>query len=90
LTTDRGERLILCQHGNRQIARLEADGRFTARGLEHSSGTPLQFAQRPVLASNGNLYFTNPPYGLDGMNNSPLKELMFNGVYLQRPSARSC
>ncbi|MES2571424.1 MAG: SMP-30/gluconolactonase/LRE family protein, partial [Verrucomicrobiota bacterium] len=34
-----------------------------------------------VLTRNGDIYFTDPPYGLDKGNNSPLKELPFNGVY---------
>jgi gluconolactonase len=85
LTTDRGERLLLCQHGNRQIARLEADGRFTPLA-EHYQGRRFNSPNDLCLASNGNIYFTDPPYGLEGLNNSPLKELMFNGVYLRCPS----
>jgi gluconolactonase len=34
-----------------------------------------------VIKSNGDIYFTDPPYGLRGTNESPLKELDFNGVY---------
>ncbi len=30
--------------------------------------------------SNGDLYFTDPPYGLEGNNDDPAKELKFNGV----------
>ncbi|MCW5556919.1 MAG: SMP-30/gluconolactonase/LRE family protein [Verrucomicrobiae bacterium] len=43
---------------------------------------------RPMTSSsrNGSLYFTDPPYGLPGLNGSALKELMFNGVYLRRSS----
>lgn len=85
LTSDRGERLILCQHGNRQIARLESDGRFTPLA-EHYQGRRFNSPNDLCLASNGNIYFTDPPYGLEGLNKSPLKELMFNGVYLRRPS----
>jgi gluconolactonase len=85
LTSDRGERLILCQHGNRQIARLESDGRFTPLA-EHYQGRRFNSPNDLCLSSNGNIYFTDPPYGLEGLNKSPLKELMFNGVYLRRPS----
>ena len=85
LTSDRGERLLLCQHGNRQIARLEADGSFTPLA-EHYQGRRFNSPNDLCLASNGNIYFTDPPYGLEGLNQSPLKELMFNGVYLRRPS----
>ena len=34
-----------------------------------------------VYHSNGDLYFTDPPYGLLGLNDDPNKELPFNGVY---------
>ena len=27
------------------------------------------------------MYFTDPPYGLEGLNDDPAKELKFNGVY---------
>jgi len=36
--------------------------------------------------NKGNLYFTDPPYGLEGKNDDPKKELKFNGVYLLRKS----
>ncbi len=88
LITDRAGRLILCQDGDRRISRLvKRDG---------VTGTyePLVtlFDDRHFNSPNdvvfdhaGNLYFTDPPYGLTGRNQSPLKELMFNGVYLLRP-----
>ena len=85
LASDRGGRLILCQHGNRQIARLEADGSFTPLA-EYFQGRRFNSPNDLCLASNGNLYFTDPPYGLEGMDRSPVKELMFNGVYLRRRS----
>ena len=31
--------------------------------------------------SNGDLYFTDPPYGLEGNVNDPAKEIEFQGVY---------
>ena len=34
-----------------------------------------------VLRSNGDVYFTDPSYGLEDINDSPLKELPFNGVF---------
>jgi len=39
-----------------------------------------------VYHSNGDLYFTDPPYGLEGKNQDPKKELPFNGVYRLKPS----
>jgi gluconolactonase len=34
-----------------------------------------------VWAPNGDLYFTDPSYGLAKLNDDPAKELPFNGVY---------
>ena len=39
-----------------------------------------------IVAKNGDVYFTDPPYGLEGLNDSPLKELKFNGVFRVKPS----
>ncbi len=92
LTTDRAGKLIICQHGDRRIARLTGQkgiaGTFetvvgTVNGRRFNSPNDLCFAY------NGNLYFTDPPYGLDGLNQSPLKELMANGVYLLRPKSEA-
>jgi gluconolactonase len=80
LLRDRGGRLILCQHGDRRVARLEPDGRFTTL-VDRYEGKRLNSPNDGVFKSNGDLYFTDPPYGLEGQNKDPKKELPFNGVY---------
>jgi gluconolactonase len=85
LTTDKGGRLVLCQHGDRRVARLLPDGSFQPLA-EYFGGRRFNSPNDLCFASNGNLYFTDPPYGLEGVNESPIKELLFNGVYLRRPS----
>lgn len=85
LLVDRNGSLILCQHGDRRIARLEADRSFTTL-VDNYQGKRLNSPNDAVFKSNGDLYFTDPPYGLDGLNESPLKELGFNGVYRLTPS----
>jgi gluconolactonase len=83
LTTDGRHQLVVCQHGDRRISHHVGGGRFEPlvefyQGRRFNSPNDLTFDRR------GNLYFTDPPYGLEGLNQSPLKELMFNGVYLRR------
>ena len=39
-----------------------------------------------VYDSNGNLFFTDPPYGLLEGDNDKLKEISFNGVYMLSPN----
>lgn len=88
LTFDARGRLVLCQHGDRRVARWE-NGRF------HTLAAYYQFRRfnSPndlVYAANGNLYFTDPTYGLPRDPNNPNRllgqELVFSGVYLLRPS----
>ncbi len=80
LTLDPEGRLVLCQHGDRRVARLEADGSFKTI-VDGYQGKRLNSPNDAVYASDGSLYFTDPPYGLVGGNNDPKKELAFNGVY---------
>jgi gluconolactonase len=80
LLMDKEGRLILCQHGDRRVARLEPDGKFTTIA-EKYMGKRLNSPNDGALKSNGDLYFTDPPYGLAGLNRDPSKELDFNGVY---------
>lgn len=89
LATDRAGNLLLCQHGNRQIAKLvRRDG---TKGVfepvvPHFNHRRFNSPNDLVLTRKGDIYFTDPPYGLNGLNGSPLKELLFNGVYLARKS----
>lgn len=66
LTFSADGQLYLCRHGDRQIGRLEADGRITpvaARFDGHLINSPNDL----VFKSNGDLYFTDPPFGLPGV-----------------------
>ncbi|MBI3209151.1 MAG: SMP-30/gluconolactonase/LRE family protein [Candidatus Solibacter usitatus] len=80
LTKDAGERLILCEHGNRRVTRLEPDGTKTVLA-SHYQGKRLNSPNDAVYKSDGALYFTDPPYGLVEEDKDPAKELSFNGVY---------
>jgi gluconolactonase len=80
LLMDSQGRLILCQHGDRRVARLEQDGKFTTLA-DRYMGKRFSSPNDGVFKSNGDLYFTDPPYGLLGLNKDRTKELDFNGVY---------
>lgn len=83
LLFDAQGRLVLCQHGDRRVARLEEDGTQTVLA-DRYQGKRLNSPNDGTFHSNGDLYFTDPPYGLEGLNDDPAKELDFNGVYLRR------
>jgi gluconolactonase len=84
LTRDAEGRLILCQHGDRRISRLEPDGKFKTL-VDNYQGKKFNSPNDAVFASDGSLYFTDPPYGLLGKNADPTKEIPFNGVYRLSP-----
>jgi gluconolactonase len=83
LNMDRQGRLILCQHGDRRVARLEG-GKFVTLA-DRYEGKRFNSPNDSAYKTNGDLYFTDPPYGLEGKNDDPKKELPFNGVYRLAP-----
>lgn len=80
LLVDSAGCLVLCQHGDRRIARREKDGRWTTLA-DRYRGRRLNSPNDAVLKSNGDLYFTDPPYGLEKGADDPARELDFCGVY---------
>jgi gluconolactonase len=81
LTIDAAGRLILCQHGDRRVAALEADGKSFITLADKYNGKRFNSPNDVVVKTNGDLYFTDPPYGLLKQNDDPSKEIPFNGVY---------
>lgn len=79
LARDAQGRLLLCQHGERRIARYE-NGAFTSLA-DRYDGRRFNSPNDLAVRRNGDIYFTDPSYGLEGINESSLKELPFNGVY---------
>lgn len=84
LALDREGRVLLCQHGNRRIVRRERDGSFTVLA-DRYQGKRLNSPNDVVALRNGDLYFTDPPFGLPGVFDDPGKELSWSGVYRLRP-----
>jgi gluconolactonase len=79
LGRDRAGRLLLCQHGERQVARYE-NGTFTTVA-DRFDGKRFNSPNDLAVRNSGEIYFTDPPYGLTGVANSPLREIPFAGVY---------
>ncbi len=85
LVLDSEGSLVLAQHGDRRIAKLES-------GLQHPvpsystltaayDGARFNSPNDLVYNASGALYFTDPPYGLQHGVNDSLKELRYQGVY---------
>ena len=87
LTIDADGNLIICMHGDRKITRLEKFNINRKVTLVNSfDGNLLNSPNDLVYDSKGNLYFTDPPYGLLEGDNDKLKEIEFNGVYKVSPN----
>jgi gluconolactonase len=80
LTFDREGRLVFCQHGDRRVVRRENDGRLTVLA-DRFQGKRLNSPNDLVYASNGDLYFSDPIFGLPQTFDDPDKELPFQGVF---------
>lgn len=80
LAFDTEGRLVLAEHGDRRIARLEKNGRQTTL-VDRFEGKRINSPNDLVFKSNGDLYFTDPPFGLPKSFNDPRRELPFQGVF---------
>lgn len=81
---DSNNRLVICDSGLRRISRLNTKRFFKENLVSHYQGKRLNSPNDLVIDSRGNIFFTDPPYGLDNLNQSARKELDFNGVYCLR------
>lgn len=84
LAFDSKGRLILCQHGDRRVAKLNDDGKTFTTIADRYRGRRFNSPNDLVFKSNGDLYFTDPPYGLEKGQDDPARELDFCGVYRVR------
>ena len=85
LTIDRDGRLVLAQHGDRRVARMDApiaspQPSFTTLA-DRYNGARFNSPNDLVFHSNGDLYFTDPAYGLEKQWNDPARELSYAGVF---------
>lgn len=87
LTRDPAGRLVLCEHGDRRMSVLLPDGGKRTL-VDAFQGRRLNSPNDCVYRSNGDLYFTDPPYGLPDRWNDPRRELDFCGLFRLAPDGR--
>jgi gluconolactonase len=86
LTLDNDGNLVLCQHGDRKVSRMDAsldkpEAKFISLA-ENFNGKKFSSPNDLVFNINGELFFTDPPYGLKTQDDSDVKkEIPWNGVY---------
>ncbi len=85
LLVDPKGRLVLCEHGDRRISRLEPGGGKRTLA-DNYDGKRLNSPNDGAFRSNGDLYFTDPIYGLPKQADDPSRELDFCGVYRLTPA----
>jgi gluconolactonase len=80
LLLDPQGRLVSCEHGDRRVSVLtEGGGKRTL--VDNYEGKRLNSPNDGAYKTNGDLYFTDPPYGLPMWDKDPAIELDFFGVY---------
>jgi gluconolactonase len=81
LYQDAEGRLLVCDHGNRRVYRVEKDGSKTTLA-ERVNGKRFNSPNDLVVHSSGAIYFTDPPYGL---KDKTKREIDYCGVYRMDP-----
>jgi gluconolactonase len=85
LTLDQAGRLILCQHGDRRVARMDADiktpGPVFVTIADRFDGKRFSSPNDVAVRKNGDMFFTDPPYGLPEQEKDSTKEFPFQGVF---------
>lgn len=84
--------LVLCQHGDRRVAVMNGSidnpvSEFRTIADAYN-GKKFNSPNDLVISSDGTIYFTDPPYGLEENVSDPKKELPFQGVFRILPDGR--
>lgn len=85
LLLNKDGKLVLCQHGDRRMALMDAELNAPAPRFitlaDNYQGKKLNSPNDAIFRSNGDLIFTDPPYGLEKNADDPAKELPYQGVF---------
>jgi len=85
LTLSKDGKLMVCQHGDRRVAIMDAplnapQSKFITVADAYN-GKRLNSPNDLFLTAGGDLYFTDPSYGLEKGARDPKKEIAYQGVY---------
>ena len=83
----RGE-LISCEHGDRRVSLMvRGGGKRTI--ADHFEGRRFNSPNDLTVDKAGNIYFTDPPYGLpNGPADTETREIAWHGIYKVTPSGK--
>jgi gluconolactonase len=85
LTIDGSGHLVMCQHGDRRIAQMDApvsapQPKYITLADKYD-GKRFNSPNDLVFKSNGDVYFTDPAYGMEKQWDDPKRELPYAGVF---------
>jgi gluconolactonase len=88
LDLDRQGRLLIADSGTRAIVRVDLATKLRTVLADRFEGKRFNSPNDLVVARSGAIYFSDPPYGLEGGDGSPLREQPRNGLYRLDPNGR--
>lgn len=90
LLLDARGQLVLCQHGDRKIARMNAPLDSPVADFETIAGAwegkRFNSPNDAVFSSSGDLYISDPAYGMELRYEDPRREMDFTGIFLITPT----
>jgi len=81
VSASNGGELLIADHGARAVSIIDLTSKRRETVTTHYQGRRFNSPNDIAVLTNGNIYFTDPPYGLRGLNDAKEKELEVNGVY---------
>lgn len=85
---DKPGTVLMADSGSRGIARLDLATKKKTFLATQYDGKQFNSPNDLVLARDGSIWFTDPPYGLKDLDKSAAKQLAFNGVYRRLPNGQ--
>jgi len=73
--------ILAADHGSRAVVAIDLNTKAKRPLVTSFNGKKFNSPNDVAVASDGTIWFTDPPYGLEGLDDSPLKEQRANGVY---------
>jgi gluconolactonase len=81
LTISLDGHIIACEHGDRRVSIMPTEGGGKVTLAARHAGKRFNSPNDVVQKSNGDIYFTDPPYGLPKYEKDPTRETPIFGVY---------
>lgn len=88
LMLDSDGNLVVCEHGDRRVSRINLETKKRETLADKYEGKRFNSPNDLCFHTNGDLYFTDPPYGLEKNWDDPARELDFCGVYLLKKDGK--